>query len=103
MVVRVISPYQSTCLQIRIAALLIIAQPVGLANDQDPPTNPEVIQELLETMGRLTRSSWGECPYLGLRARYRPSFVHQPRDEGVKGYRTRVPGQRDDPVGRYPN
>jgi TonB family protein len=73
-------PYQSSSLQIRIAALLIIAQPVGLGDDQDPPANPEVIQELLETVGRLTRSSWGECPYLGLRVR--PSFVSDIDESG---------------------
>ena len=50
-------------------ALLIVAQSSVVADDQDLTADPEIIQELLDTVGRLTRASWGECPYLGLRVR----------------------------------
>jgi TonB family protein len=73
-------PRRRACLQACIAAALIIAQSVAIADEKDSPVSPEIIQELLETMGRVIRSSWGECPYLGLRVR--PSAVSDTNESG---------------------
>jgi len=71
---------RSTRAQILVAALSTVAQPIALASDQESIADPEIIQELLETVGRLTRSSWAECPYLGLRVR--PQYVSNVEEAG---------------------
>ena len=66
--------------QILVVALWSVAQPSALASDQDSIADPEIIQELLDTVGRLTRSSRGRCPYLGLRVR--PQYVSDVDEAG---------------------
>ena len=71
---------RNTGCQILVAATLFTAQSPALATDQDPTVDHELIQDLLDTIGRITRSSWGKCPYLGLRVR--PPYVSDTDDSG---------------------
>ncbi|MDH3337220.1 MAG: hypothetical protein OEM85_15885 [Gammaproteobacteria bacterium] len=71
---------RNTRFRILVVVMLFIAQSGVLASDQDLTADPEIIQELLDTVGRLTRSSWGKCPYVGLRVR--PPHVSSADESG---------------------
>ena len=62
-------PIRSSFLLVFVLALLAVVQSNAFAGDENSAADPEIIQELLDTVGRLTLSSWGRCPYLGVRVR----------------------------------
>lgn len=60
------------CLLNFAAVQCFAANTLSSADEQAPSIDPEVIHELLDTAGRLIRSSYGTCPYLGVRVRPDP-------------------------------
>lgn len=56
-----------------LAAIPCIAiAPASVAEDHEQDVDPEIIYEMLDTAGRVMRSSYGPCPHLGLRVRPDP-------------------------------
>ena len=66
--------------QLLAVVTLLMSQSASLAIGEESDDKSEVVEELLETVEQITRSSWQECPYLGLRVK--PTPINAGEDSG---------------------